>query len=268
MKKSDILTSVGLILGVVLMLYGMLIGSSLKIFWDLSSVIITVGGSISALLITYSLTEVKNMGKLFMQAFKEKSSSERDIIEQFSSLSKKARREGLLSLEDDIADMEDPFLKKGLQMVVDGIEPETIREILELEIGEMETRHERGAGIFLAWGAYAPAFGMLGTLIGLIQMLANLTDVGNIASGMGKALITTFYGSLLANIFCNPIATNLKQKSEKEVGEREMMLEGILAIQSGVNPRIVEEKLITYLPPKEKLEYLNNSIENGEGVVI
>lgn len=268
MKKSDILTSVGLILGVVLMLYGMLLGSSLKIFWDLSSVIITVGGSISALLITYSLTEVKNMGKLFMQAFREKSSSGRDIIEQFSSLSKKARREGLLSLEDDIADMEDPFLKKGLQMVVDGIEPETIREILELEIGEMETRHERGAGIFLSWGAYAPAFGMLGTLIGLIQMLANLTDVANITSGMGKALITTFYGSLLANILCNPIASNLKQKSEKEVGEREMMLEGILAIQSGVNPRIVEEKLITYLPPKEKLEYLNNSIENGEGVVI
>lgn len=268
MKKSDILTSVGLILGVVLMLYGMLLGSSLKIFWDLSSVIITVGGSVSALLITYTLTEVKNMGKLFMQAFKEKSSSGRDIIEQFSSLSKKARREGLLSLEDDIADMEDPFLKKGLQMVVDGIEPETIREILELEIGEMETRHERGAGIFLSWGAYAPAFGMLGTLIGLIQMLANLTDVANIASGMGKALITTFYGSILANIFCNPVASNLKQKSEKEAGEREMMLEGILAIQSGVNPRIVEEKLITYLPPKEKLEYLNNSIENGEGVVI
>ncbi|MBD7915319.1 motility protein A [Clostridium sp. Sa3CUN1] len=268
MKKSDILTSIGLILGVVLMLYGMLIGSSLKIFWDLSSVIITIGGSISALLITYSVDEVKTMGKLFIQAFKENKSSGKDIIVKFSNLSKKARREGLLSLEDEIADMEDPFLKKGLQMVIDGIEPETIREILELEIGEMENRHDRGAGIYLAWGAYAPAFGMLGTLIGLIQMLANLTDVANIASGMGKALITTFYGSILANIFCNPIASNLKQKSAKEVGEREMMLEGILAIQSGVNPRIVEEKLITYLPPKEKLEYLNNSIENGEGVVI
>ena len=257
MKKSDILTSVGLILSIVLMIYGMLIGSSLKIFWDLS-----------ALLITYSLEEVKNMGKLFIQAFKENKSSGKDIIVRFGNLSKKARREGLLSLEDDISEMEDPFMKKGLQMVVDGIEPETIREILELEIGEMENRHERGAGIYAAWGAYAPAFGMLGTLIGLIQMLANLTDVANIASGMGKALITTFYGSLLANIFCNPIASNLRQKSAKEAGEREMILEGILAIQSGVNPRIVEEKLITYLPPKEKLEYLNNSIENGEGVVI
>lgn len=268
MKKSDILTSVGLVLGIVLMLYGMLLGSSLKIFWDFSSVLITVGGSVSALLITYTLSEVKNMGKLFLQAFKEKNSSGKDIIEKFSVLSKKARREGLLSLEDEIADMDEPFLKKGLQMVVDGIEPEMIREILELEIGEMEGRHEKGAGIFLSWGAYAPAFGMLGTLIGLIQMLANLSDVANIASGMGKALITTFYGSILANILCNPIATNLKQKSIKEVAEREMMLEGILAIQSGVNPRIVEEKLITYLPPKEKLEYLNNSIVSGEGVVI
>lgn len=269
MKKSDALTSVGLILGIVLMFYGMVLGgTSLKLFWDLASVLITVGGSVSALLITYSLEEVKGIGKLLVEAFKERKSSAKEIIIRFSDISKKARREGLLSLEDDIAQMEDPFLKKGLQMVVDGIEPETIREILELEIGEMENRHEKGAGIFLAWGAYGPAFGMLGTLIGLIQMLGNLTDVANIASGMGKALITTYYGSILANMFCNPIAANLKQKSAKEVGEREMMLEGILAVQSGVNPRIVEEKLITYLPPKEKLEYLNNSIENGEGVVI
>ncbi|MDZ7548385.1 motility protein A, partial [Clostridium perfringens] len=144
MKKSDALTLVGLILGSILMLYGMLLGSSLKIFWDVSSVIITVGGSLSALLITYSLEEMKNMGKLFVQAFKENKSSVKDIILQFTDLSKKARREGLLSLEDDISEMEDPFLKKGLQMVVDGIEPETIREILGLEIGEMENRHDRG----------------------------------------------------------------------------------------------------------------------------
>lgn len=266
MKKSDILTSVGLILSIVLMIYGMLIGSSLKIFWDVASVIITVGGSLSALLITYSLEEVKNMGKLFMQAFKENKSSGKDIIIRFGSLSKKARREGLLSLEDDISEMEDPFMKKGLQMVVDGIEPETIREILELEIGEMENRHSQGASIFSTWGAYAPGFGMLGTLIGLIQMLQNLSDATTIAQGMGKALITTFYGSLLANIFCNPIAANLQKKSEKEVNIREMMLEGVLAIQSGVNPRIIEEKLISYLEPAERLEYLKNNAENSEGV--
>ena len=138
-------------------------------------------------------------------------------------------------------------------MVVDGIEPESIREILELEIDEMEARHKNGAGIFTAWGAFAPGFGMLGTLIGLIQMLANLTDSSAIASGMGKALITTFYGSLIANMFATPIAQNLANKSEKEVAVREMMVEGILSIQSGVNPRIVEDNLEhIYQQRKEK----------------
>ena len=269
MKKSDSLTAVGLILGTILMIFGMILGgSSLKIFWDFSSVLITVGGSFAALLITYPSEDVKNMGKLFVEAFKENTSSAKDIIVSFTELSRKARREGLLSLEDDISNMEDQFLKKGLQMVVDGIEPETIREIMELEIGEMESRHGRGYGIYIAWGAYGPAFGMLGTLIGLIQMLANLSDVANIASGMGKALITTYYGSILANLICNPVAANLQQKSAKEVSDREMILEGVLAIQSGVNPRIIEEKLITYLPPKEKLEYLNRTVENAEGVVM
>ena len=123
------------------------------------------------------------------------------------------------------------------------------------------------AGILcLTWGGYAPGFGMLGTLIGLIQMLQNLSDASTIASGMGTALITTFYGSLLGNLFCNPIGANLAKKSEAEVVLKQMALEGILAIQSGVNPRIVEEKLITYLEPAERLEYLQNNSENNEGV--
>ena len=130
----------------------------------------------------------------------------------------------------------------------------------------MEDRHTAGAFIFATWASYAPAFGMLGTLIGLIQMLADLSDVSLIASGMAKALITTFYGSLIANLFCSPLAANLAKKSEAESKNREMMLEGILAIQSGVNPRIVEEKLVTYLNPKEREEYMSNNSENAEGV--
>lgn len=266
MKKSDALTGVGLLLGIGLMIFGMISGSSLLIFWDLPSVFITVGGSLSAVLITLPLDQVKRMASVFMQAFKDPGISGEEVIIQFATLSKKARREGLLSLEDEISEIEDEFLKKGLQMVVDGIEPETIKEILELEIGEMENRHAQGASIFSTWGAYAPGFGMLGTLIGLIQMLQNLSDATTIAQGMGKALITTFYGSLLANIFCNPIAANLVKKSEKEVNLREMMLEGILSIQSGVNPRIVEEKLISYLGPADRLVYYKNNVENSEGV--
>ena len=266
MKKSDALTGVGIVVGIGLMIWAMTMGSSLMIFWDISSVFITIGGSFAAVLMTISGDELKKLGKVFIQAFKEDASSGLNVITEFSNLSKKARREGLLSLEEDITQLDDEFLKKGLQMVVDGIEPETIKEILELEILAMEERHKSGYGIFSTWGSYAPGFGMLGTLIGLIQMLQNLTDATTIAQGMGKALITTFYGSLLANIFCNPIAGNLAKKSAKEVGVREMMLEGILAIQSGVNPRIVEEKLITYLEPNERLEYLKQNQESSEGV--
>lgn len=266
MKKSDILTPVGLVLGVALMVYGMAAGGSLLPFWDLPSVFITVGGSFSGVLIAYGLEDVKNMGKSFMQSFKESNVSEKDMITQFANLSKRARREGLLSLEEDISNLDDEFLKKGLQMVVDGIEPETIREILELETAEMESRHQRSASMFTTWGSYGPAFGMIGTLIGLVQMLQNMTDAASIASGMAVALLTTLYGSVLANVVCNPIGANLNKKSSQEAGRREMMLEGIIAIQSGVNPRIVEEKLLTYLKPGDRLDYLKNNSESAEGV--
>ena len=266
MKKSDSLTVIGLVVGIGLLAWAMMMGSSIMIFWDFSSLLITICGSFAAVLISIPSDQIKRIGKVLAQSFKETSSSGVEIVTQFSNLSKKARKEGLLSLEDEISQLDDKFLTKGLQMVVDGIEPEVIKEILELEISSMEERHNEGAGIFSVWGSYAPGFGMLGTLIGLIQMLQNLTDATTIAQGMGKALITTFYGSLLANIFCNPIAVNLRKKSAKEVAIKEMMIEGVLAIQSGVNPRIVEEKLTTYLQPNERLEYLNTTQENSEGV--
>jgi chemotaxis protein MotA len=224
-------------------------------FFDPASIAITVGGSISALLINYPLIEFQRLVKVIFQSFKETSMAGIDIINEFGELSKKARREGLLSLEEDIDNVQDTFLKKGLQMVVDGIEPETIREILELEIGEMEKRHKDGSDMLRSWAAYAPAFGMLGTLIGLIQMLANLNDPSALGPGMGKALITTYYGSIIASLIANPTAANLSYKSGRESTIREMMLEGILAIQSGVNPRIVEEKLVSYLNPTDKKKY-------------
>lgn len=267
MKKSDSLTAIGLVVAIGMLAFAMMSGSSIMIFWDLPSVFITVGGSFCALLVTYSILDIKKIGKLVGESFKDKTLDSGSVISNFSNFSKKARREGLLSLEDEIVELDDEFLKKGLQMVVDGIEPETIKDILELEIGEMEARHQKGANMFSTWGGYAPGFGMIGTLIGLIQMMQNLTDATTIAQGMGKALLTTFYGSLLANLFCNPVAANLRNKSAKEIAMREMMLEGILSIQSGVNPRIVEEKLLTYLSPVDKAEYLKKSSENNEGVM-
>ncbi|MCR4944392.1 MAG: motility protein A [Clostridium sp.] len=267
MKKTDALTAIGLLAGVLLLGVSMATGDGgIKIFWSASSIAITIGGSLAAVCMTYPMDTFKKFGTLIGQAFKEEQNSTKEVITQFADLSKKARREGLLSLEDEINQLEDKFLKKGLQMVVDGIEPETIKEILDLEIQAMDERHSKGAGMFTTWGGYAPGFGMLGTLIGLIQMLQNLSDASTIASGMGTALITTFYGSLLANLFANPIGANLAKKNEQEIGMKEMMVEGILAIQSGVNPRIVEEKLITYLEPAERLKYLESNSENSEGV--
>lgn len=272
MKKQDIATAIGVVMGFFLVAWSMAMNGGLfklnfgqlKLFWDVPSVLITIGGSFCALMVNYSIDQIKNLGVILLQAFKEPKISKTEVIVMFSELSKKARREGLLSLEEQINDVEDEYLRKGLQMVVDGIEPETIREILELEIGEMEGRHKTGIDFLRAWGGYAPAFGMIGTLIGLIQMLGNLTDSSQIASGMSVALITTFYGAIMANLVFNPMAQSLSLKSGVEVSLKEMMIEGILAIQSGVNPRIIQEKLVCYLPPIEKREFFK--ISQSEGV--
>ena len=177
-----------------------------------------------------------------------------EIIDSFVELSKQARKEGLLSLENSTENLKDNFMKSGVQMIIDGMEPDTIRDILELDISEMEKRHSYYINLMKAWAGYGPAFGMIGTLIGLVQMLANLSDPSSLGPGMSKAIITSFYGSVLANFVFGPLAGKLEFKNEEEVGRREMMLEGILSLQSGVNPRIIEEKLKAYLTPEERVK--------------
>ena len=267
MKKKDILTYVGLGGGIVCIIFGMLYGSTLEVakgFWNIPSLFITVGGSLTATLITYPSAQLKKLGKVCMVTFRDIEFSSLDLMKQFTNLSRKARREGLLSLEEEVATFGDDFLKKGMQMVVDGIEPDIIRNIMEQEINELENRHEKNSGMLKTWGGYGPAFGMIGTLMGLVQMLADLSDMSGLASGMAAALITTFYGAVMANAFLNPMAANLEYKTSVEVNSREMMLEGILAIQSGVNPRIVEEKLISYLSTEERTQYLKNVSTESE----
>lgn len=265
MKKLDIMTLIGTVGGVAIILWGILIGGPLRLFWDFASVVITIFGSLAAVMINYGISDFKRLFGVIAESFREAKMAPIDTIQLFSNLSRKARREGLLSLEDDINSLEDDYLKRGLQMVVDGIEPETIKEIMELEIGEMEKRHGAGINMLKSWAAYAPAFGMIGTLIGLIQMLANLTDSSKIASGMAVALITTFYGAVMANMIFTPMAAKLGNKSQNEATSREMTIEGVLAIQSGVNPRIVEEKLLCYLSPGDRKRY-NAVAASGEGV--
>lgn len=255
MRKIDMATLIGVGAGTAVVLWGILIGSPLMVFYDFASIVITIFGSLCAVLINYPFSDIKRLAKVIAKSFKDENLSGFDTIQAFTTLSRKARREGLLSLENEISTIEDDYLKRGLQMVVDGIEPETIRDIMELEIGEMERRHKSASDMLRSWAAYAPAFGMIGTLIGLIQMLVNLSDSSKIASGMAVALITTFYGAVMANLIFTPMASKLSLKSSNEAASKEMMLEGILAIQSGVNPRIVEEKLICYLSPADRKKY-------------
>ena len=206
-----------------------------------------------ALLASFPFKILKQTPKILKQAFVHPLDNRVELVKLVSTLSRKARSEGLLSLEDELTSIEDEFLIKGLQMVVDGLEPENIKQIMNLEIDAIERRHYLGHSIFKTWGELAPAFGMIGTLIGLITMLSDLTDASAIGIGMATALITTFYGAFFANMALIPIANKLQSQTEDEIYTRAMMIESILSIQSGINPRIVEEKLTTFLTPREKI---------------
>jgi len=266
MSKRDKATNYGIFIGTLVIIIGMALDNGklnwrgLALFWDLPSIFITVGGSFFTILICYPFETVKGLHKALRKAFAANGFSRREIIDRFVELSKKARKEGLLSLEDEVSSIDDEFLKNGIQMVVDGIEPETIREILELGISAMQKRHSEYINLLKSWAGYSPAYGMIGTLIGLTQMLANLNDPSSLGPGMSKAIITSFYGSVMANFIFGPLANKLEVKDSEEADMREMMLEGILSIQSGISPRIIEDKLITYLSPEEKIELMREEL--------
>lgn len=264
MKRNDILTPVGILLGVSLIVFAISQGDvGLKGFYDLVSIIITIGGSFAALLITYSLDEITMLTSMTKNLFRTPAISKVDVINEFKEISMKARREGFLAIESDIEEINDDFMKTGLELVVDGVETDLIVEILNNNISEVENRYAKGGKIYKTWGSYAPAFGMIGTLIGLIQMLAQLDNPDTIASGMAAALITTFYGALLANLVLNPLGFNLENKGEREAENREMMLVGILSIKNGDSTRVLEEKLTSFLNEKEKAKYLKGGNING-----
>ncbi|MPW24801.1 motility protein A [Alkalibaculum sp. M08DMB] len=251
MKKNWV-PIVGLVAGAALVIWSITISGDIINFISASSALITIGGSFCALLISFpmkTLIKIPSMLKLLVASPQD---DRQKLVLLFTDLAKKARKDGLLALEDDITIIEDEFLISGLQMIVDGVEPDTIREILELKQETAERRHSTGQAIFSKWGEYAPAFGMVGTLIGLIIMLAKLDDPSAIGIGMATALLTTLYGSLLANLILLPIASNLKVQTDEEMYTGQMIVEGILEIQAGSNPRLLEDKLTTYLSPEEQ----------------
>ncbi len=248
----ELSTLVGMIGGILLLAIGISRNGSLLGFIDPPSMAITFGGSLMAMLVNYPFVVFKETLKALKHLFFAKPINTQGAIEEIVEFAKKARREGLLALEDEIQHSNDQFLKKGVQLIVDGTDPELVRNILEIELSFMEERHKSIKSFFDSWGALAPGFGMIGTVIGLIQMLATLDDVKTIGPKMGVALITTFYGALWANLFCVPAAGKLAKRSSEEMFLRQIMIEGILSIQAGENPRIVEEKLKAFLAPNQR----------------
>ena len=248
----DIATLIGIIVGAVMVVFGILWGngvSTLQNFVDVPSIIITIGGSLSGLITSYTLKDFLGSFKGIGLAFKDPKSDHGATISKIIELSNVARKEGLLALEEVAQNLDDEFMKKGILLIVDGTEPELVRGILETELMNMDERHRGVAGFFETWATLGPAWGMIGTLIGLVNMLKDLQDSSAIGPSMATALLTTLYGSLIANWFCTPIANKLKAQNSVEYQLKEIVIEGLLSIQAGENPRVIEEKLKSFLSP-------------------
>lgn len=248
----DLASLVGLILGFVMVIVGIITSGGVNTlinFVDIASIVVTVGGSIAGLIGSYTFKEFVTHLKGFGIAFKDPKLDNAATIRKIIELSNVARKDGLLALEEVAQGLEDDFMKKGILLIVDGTEPELVRGILETELVNMDERHRAGSSFFDNWAAIAPAWGMIGTLLGLVNMLKNLEDSSTIGPNMAIALLTTLYGSLIANWICVPIANKLKLQNANEYQLKEIVIEGLLSIQAGENPRVIEEKLKSFLAP-------------------
>ena len=252
----DLASLIGLLLGVVMVVFGIVTGDGgftlLPNFVDVPSVIITIGGSLAGVIACNKLPFMATGFKGIALSMKEPGYNPAAMISNIINLSNVARKEGLLALEEAAADIEDTFLKKGVMLVVDGTDPELVRGILETDLACTEDRHKQVIGFWEKWAELGPAWGMIGTLIGLVNMLKNLEDASTIGPNMAVALLTTLYGSLIANWLCNPTATKLKLNNANEMIIKQIIVEGLLSIQAGENPHVIEEKLKTFLTPKER----------------
>ena len=251
----DIASVIGLVLCFALMIFGMLVGQDISVimgFLHAPSALITYGGALGCMMASCTMPDFIANLKSIGLIFKMSSMNVPEIIQKIIDLSNVARKEGLLSLEEAAGEIEDEFLKKGIMLVVDGTDPELVRAIMETELASVEERHKDKIGFWDGLGAMGPAWGMIGTLIGLINMLRDLSDFASIGPNMSTALITTFYGSVLANWICAPVASKLKSKNGEEMMVKEIEIEGLLSIQAGENPRVIEEKLKSFLAPKDR----------------
>lgn len=251
----DIATILGIISGMGLVALAIMGKGSIVTFVDIPSLLIVLGGTFAAIFVNFTIKEVIGVISVVKKAFENHQSSDINLIKTFENLAVKARKEGILAIDRSLEDIDDEFMREGLELAVDGTDPETLQDIMESEIDYTVERHKKGQKIFMSLGQFAPAFGMIGTLIGLINMLQGLEDASSIGSGMATALITTFYGALIANLIFLPIAGKLKIRSDEEIIIKEMVIEGVLSIQSGDHPRNIRTKLLNYLPRNERELY-------------
>ena len=264
----DIASIVGLVVAIILVIISICLGeegvASIFAFLDAPSAMITFGGAFSVCLVMSSdikeyINNLKSIG-LIMKPVK---SNEEEIIKQIIALSNTARKEGLLALEETANEFDDEFIKKGVLLIVDGTDPEFVRSILETELTCINERHKSVISFWENLASMGPAWGMIGTLIGLINMLGNLSDMAAVGPNMAIALVTTLYGSMLANWICTPVATKLKGNDAMEIMIKEIVVEGLLSIQAGENPRIIEEKLKSFISP-ERRKNIGEKEEGGE----
>lgn len=233
----------------VLIVWAIFAGGNVGAYVNPPGMILVIGTSLCVLFISFPAKNLKQLFGVAKQAVVAHNRSIDQLIEDLVSYAEIARRDGILSLENSTKDIDDPFIVRGIQMAVDGTDPELIEQIMSTELENTVERHEQGKGMFESLGKYAPAFGMIGTLVGLVAMLSDLEDPAQIGSGMAIALLTTMYGAMIANGVALPIADRLGQRSADEILYKTIIIKGVMAIQSGDNPRIVDQKLRTFLPP-------------------
>lgn len=245
----DIATIIGLAAAFGLVGWSILAGGNLAGFVNPSAAAIVLGGTFGSLLVHFPMSRLIGLFGILRKTLVDSKAEPDAVIAKMVKYAERARREGMLALEDDSETETDEFLRKGLRLAVDGTDPQLLEKIMHTDLQQIENRHDEGARILAAGGAFAPAFGMIGTLIGLVSMLSTLSDPAQIGAGMATALVTTFYGAVLANALFLPLSGKLETRSREEILNKEMVIDGIMAIQSGDSPRIVEEKLKSFLSP-------------------
>jgi len=248
----DLATIIGIVLSVALVVASIVLGGSPIMFVNIPSALVVVGGTIGATLMRNPLAEVLGTFGIVGKTFSTKLPASNGLINEIIELARNARKNGMLALES--AEMEYEFLKKAVSLGVDGVELDRIRSILETEISSMAARHKQGQQILEGAASAAPAFGMIGTLIGLVQMLASLEDPSSIGPAMAVALLTTLYGALIANVVCLPLADKLKLRSKEEVLTMSICLEGVVGMVQGDNPNSIDQRLKAFIAPKLRVD--------------